>query len=89
MKMWTFTVSVLAGVMHGFSMAWPAFLWGDALEISGHASGLLQGLSMALLCALLLRIASTESPQKRLWLQGFWVAGLFATSALASTWGWL
>ena len=89
MQMWTFTVSVLAGVMHGFSMAWPAFLWGDALEISGHASGLLQGLSMALLCALLLRIASTESPEKRLWLQGFWVAGLFATSAMASTWGWL
>ena len=89
MTIWPWLVSVLAGVLHGFSMAWPAFLGGDALQISGQASGFLQCLSMALLGALLLRVASRDGPQKRLWLQAFWLSGLFATSAMVATWGWL
>jgi apolipoprotein N-acyltransferase len=89
MIMWPWLVSVLAGVLHGFSMAWPAFLGGDALQISGQASGFLQCLSMALLGALLLRVASSEGSQKRLWLQAFWLSGLFASSAMVATWGWL
>ena len=89
MIMWPWFVSVLAGVLHGFSMAWPAFLGGDALQISGQSSGFLQCLSMALLGALLLRVASSEGPQKRLWLQAFWLSGLFASSAMVATWGWL
>ena len=89
MIMWPWLVSVLAGVLHGFSMAWPASLGGDALQISGQASGFLQCLSMALLGALLLRVASSEGSQKRLWLQAFWLSGLFASSAMVATWGWL
>jgi len=89
MIMWPWLVSVLAGVLHGFSMAWPAFLGGDALQISGQASGFLQCLSMALLGALLLRLASSEGSQKRLWLHAFWLSGLFASSAMVATWGWL
>jgi apolipoprotein N-acyltransferase len=89
MMMWPWLVSVLAGVLHGFSMAWPAFLGGDVLQISGQASGFLQCLSMALMAALLLRLASSDGPQKRLWLKAFWLSGLFATSAMVATWGWL
>ena len=89
MIMWPWLVSVLAGVLHGFSMAWPAFLGGDALQMPGQASGFLQCLSMALLGALLLRLASSEGSQKRLWLQAFWLSGLFASSAMVATWGWL
>ena len=89
MTLWPWLVSVLAGVLHGFSMAWPAFLGGDVLQISGQASGFLQCLSMALMAALLLRLASSDGPQKRLWLKAFWLSGLFATSAMAATWGWL
>ena len=89
MRMWPWLVSVLAGVLHGFAMAWPAFLGGDALHISGQASGTLQCLSLALLAALLLRLASSDGPPTRLWLPAFWLTGLFATSAMAATWGWL
>ena len=81
MTMWPWLVSIVAGVLHGFSMAWPAFLGGDALQISGQSSGVLQCLSTALLAALLLRLASSDGPQKRLWLKAFWLSGLFATSA--------
>lgn len=89
MTMWPWLVSVLAGVLHGLSMAWPAFLGGEALQISGQASGSLQCLSLALLGALLLRLAASDGPQTRLWLPAFWLTGLFATSAMAATWGWL
>ena len=89
MTMWPWLVSVLAGVLHGFSMAWPAVLGGDALQISGQASGFLQCLSLAMLAALLLRLAASDGPQKRLWLKAFWLSGLFATSAMVATWGWL
>lgn len=91
MSMWPWLVAVLAGVLHGFSMAWPAFSGAEALQISGHASGFLQCISLALLAALLLRLASDDddgSP-KRLGLRGFALSGLFATSAMAATWGWL
>ena len=95
--MWTFGASLLAGVLHGFSMAWPAFAMGDALGITGQSFGLLQWLSLVLLSAVLLHIASQESASSlsprsksnRPWLQGMWVAGVFATAAMASTWGWL
>ncbi len=86
--MWALAVSLVAGVLHGFSMAWPAFAFGDALGISGQASGALQGFSLVVLAALLLQLASQET-QKKAWLQGAVAAGLFATSAMASTWGWL
>ena len=89
MTMWPWLVSGLAGVLHGFSMAWPAVLGGDALQISGQASGFLQCLSLAMLAALLLRLAASDGPQKRLWLKAFWLSGLFATSAMVATWGWL
>ena len=89
MIMWPWLVSVLAGMLHGFSMAWPGFLGGDALQISGQASGFLQCLSMALLGALLLRVASSEGQQKRLWLHAFCLSGVFASSAMVATWGWL
>ena len=89
MTMWPWLVSVLAGVLHGFSMAWPAVLGGDVLQISGQASGFLQCLSLAMLAALLLRLAASDGPQKRLWLKAFWLSGLFATSAMVATWGWL
>ena len=91
MSMWPWLVAVLAGVLHGFSMAWPAFSGAEALQISGHASGFLQCISLALLAALLLRLAADDddgSP-KRLGLRGFALSGLFATSAMAATWGWL
>lgn len=102
MNMWTFGASLLAGVLHGFSMAWPAFALGDALGISGQTFGTLQCLSLAGLGALLLQAASQESeftnftntrrssrtgPQA--WVKGFKIAGLFATAAMTSTWGWL
>ena len=89
MTIWPWLVSVLAGVLHGFSMAWPAVLGGDALQISGQASGFLQCLSLAMLAALLLRLAASDGPQKRLWLKAFWLSGLFASSAMVGTWGWL
>ncbi|MEY2948207.1 MAG: Apolipoprotein N-acyltransferase, partial [Pseudomonadota bacterium] len=102
MTMWTFGASLLAGVLHGFSMAWPAFALGDALSISGQAFGALQVLSLAGLGALLLQAASQESEftnfthtrrpgrtGRKAWVKGFNMAGLFATAAMTSTWGWL
>jgi apolipoprotein N-acyltransferase len=95
--MWTFGASLLAGVLHGFSMAWPAFALGDALGITGQSFGFLQWLSLVLLSTVLLHIASQEAASslshrtkaKRPWLHGLLVAGVFATAAMASTWGWL
>ena len=97
MIMWTVGASLLAGVLHGFSMAWPAFAFGDALGISGQSFGSLQCLSLAFLCALLLKAASqdpemkdgTQRTGKNAWLQGLVIAGAFATAAMTSTWGWL
>jgi apolipoprotein N-acyltransferase len=96
MNMWTFGASLLAGVLHGFSMAWPAFALGDALGISGQSFGTLQCLSLASLGALLLQAASPESKfstprrtPRRVWTGGFKIAGLYATAAMSSTWGWL
>jgi apolipoprotein N-acyltransferase len=95
--MWTFGASLLAGVLHGFSMAWPAFALGDFFGITGQSFGLLQWLSLLVLSAVLLHIASQDVPttlaprrQKHTpWRQGMWRAGVFATAAMASTWGWL
>jgi apolipoprotein N-acyltransferase len=102
MTMWTFGASLLAGVLHGFSMAWPAFAFGNALGISGQAFGTLQVLSLAGLGALLLQAASQESEftnysnarrpgrtGRKAWVKGFNMAALFATAAMTSTWGWL
>lgn len=61
MTMWRLALSVGAGVLHGFSMAWPAFALGDVLGITGLSSGLLQCFSLGILSALLLQLASQES----------------------------
>ena len=61
MTMWRLALSVGAGVLHGFSMAWPAFALGDVLGITGQPSGLLQCFSLGVLAALLLQLASQES----------------------------
>jgi apolipoprotein N-acyltransferase len=100
MSMWAFGASLLAGVLQGFSMAWPAFAMGDAWHISGQSFGSVQCLSLAVLAALLLQTASqdTEAPTtqtsrhnrpQRAWLQGMKLTGVFATAAMSSTWGWL
>jgi apolipoprotein N-acyltransferase len=106
MTMWRLALSVGAGVLHGFSMAWPAFALGDVLGITGQSSGLLQCFSLGLLAALLLQLASQElqptsysaSPQVQsqkkfqgpsAWWQGALISAVFATSAMAATWGWL
>ena len=102
MSMWTFGASLLAGVLHGFSMAWPALALGDVLGITGQSFGTLQCLSLAGLAALLLQAASQEpdliltrrasrqgTQGPRAWVKGFKIAGLFATAAMTSTWAWL
>jgi apolipoprotein N-acyltransferase len=98
-SMWTLGASLLAGVLHGFSMAWPAFAWGDALGITGQSYGTLQCLSLASLSALLLYTAEQESESTpgtanrrtrgRAGLRGMQIAGLYAASAMTATWGWL
>jgi apolipoprotein N-acyltransferase len=104
--MWRLALSVVAGVLHGFSMAWPAFALGDVLGVTGQSSGLLQCFSLGILAAILLQVASQEaqptsfieanqvqSKTKRqgqsVWRQGALISAVFATSAMAATWGWL
>jgi apolipoprotein N-acyltransferase len=106
MSMWRLALSVVAGVLHGFSMAWPAFALGDVLGVSGQSSGFLQCLSLGILAAILLQVASqdvqptsfiasnqVQSKTKRqgqsVWRQGALISAVFATSAMAATWGWL
>ena len=117
MRMWTWALSLLAGVLHGVSMAWPDLgldLNLPVLMAAGQASGVLQCVSLALLGGVLLQLASQEIPEhatsqkpnskpnsnssskansnpkpKPVWRQGALAAGLFATSAMVSTWGWL
>ena len=106
MSMWRLALSVVAGVLHGFSMAWPAFALGDVLGVSGQSSGFLQCLSLGILAAILLQVASQDvqptsfiasnqvkSKTKRqgqsVWRQGALISAVFATSAMAATWGWL
>lgn len=101
--MWaTFAAAIVAGVLQGFSMAWPQFALGEWLGITGQSIGWLQCLSLALLAALLLHIASQEREYKASASyaskarkrsspasQGFCTAGVFSTAAMCSTWGWL
>jgi apolipoprotein N-acyltransferase len=106
MSMLRLALSVVAGVLHGFSMAWPAFALGDVLGVSGQSSGFLQCLSLGILAAILLQVASQDvqptsfiasnqvkSKTKRqgqsVWRQGALISAVFATSAMAATWGWL
>ena len=106
MSMWRLALSVVAGVAHGFSMAWPAFALGDVLGITGQSSGFLQCFSLGILAALLLQVASqdaqptqyivanqAQSKNKRqaqsVWRQAALMSAVFATSAMAATWGWL
>ena len=106
MSMWRLALSVVAGVAHGFSMAWPAFALGDVLGITGQSSGFLQCFSLGILAAILLQVASqdaqptqyivanqAQSKNKRqvqsVWRQGALMSAVFATSAMAATWGWL
>jgi apolipoprotein N-acyltransferase len=106
MSMWRLALSVVAGVLHGFSMAWPDFALGDVLGVSGQSSGFLQCLSLGILAAILLQVASqdvqptsfiasnqVQSKTKRqgqsVWRQGALISAVFATSAMAATWGWL
>jgi apolipoprotein N-acyltransferase len=106
MSMWRLALSVVAGVLHGFSIAWPAFALGDVLGVTGQSSGLLQCFSLGILAAILLQVASQEaqptsfiashqvqSKTKRqgqsVWRQGALIGAVFATSAMAATWGWL
>ncbi len=106
MSMWRLALSVVAGVVHGFSMAWPAVALGDVLGVSGQSSGFLQCFSLGILAALLLQLASqdaqptsfiasnqVQSKSKRqgqfAWRQGALISAVFATSAMAATWGWL
>ena len=106
MSMWRLALSVVAGVLHGFSMAWPAFALGDVLGVSGQSSGFLQCLSLGILAAILLQVASQEAqptsfiasnqgqskPKRQgqsVWRHGALISAVFATSAMAATWGWL
>lgn len=106
MSMWRLALSVVAGVVHGFSMAWPAFALGDVLGVTGLSSGFLQCLSLGILAAILLQVASqdaqptsfiasnqvqskTKRPGQFAWRQGALIGAVFATSAMAATWGWL
>ena len=102
MSMWRLALSVVAGVVHGFSMAWPASMLGNALGIAGLSSGLLQCVSLGVLAALLLQLATHDAdashhfpgfqasrPRQSAWRQGALLSGLFACSAMAATWGWL
>jgi hypothetical protein len=61
MNMWRLALSVAAGVLHGFSMAWPAFALGDVLGVTGQSSGVLQCFSLGILAAILLQVASQEA----------------------------
>ena len=61
MSMWRLALSVVAGVVHGFSMAWPAFALGDVLGVTGQSSGFLQCFSLGILAALLLQLASQDA----------------------------
>jgi apolipoprotein N-acyltransferase len=100
--MWRLALSVVAGVVHGFSMAWPASMLGNALGIASLSSGLLQCVSLGVLAALLLQLATHDAdashhfpgfqasrPRQSAWRQGALLSGLFACSAMAATWGWL
>jgi len=102
MSMWRLTLSVAAGVVHGFSMAWPGSVLGNALGVTSLSSGLLQCFSLGVLAALLLQLATQDadashhfpgfrasSPRQSAWRQGALLSGLFACSAMAATWGWL
>ena len=106
MSMWRLTLSVVAGVVHGFSMAWPAFALGDVLGVTGQSSGFLQCFSLGILAAILLQVASqdaqptgfiasnrvqskSKSQGQFAWRQGALIGAVFATSAMAATWGWL
>ena len=106
MSMWRLALSVVAGVVHGFSMAWPAFALGDVLGVTGQSSGFLQYLSLGILAAILLQVASQDAqptsfiasnqgqskPKRQgqsVWRQGALISAVFATSAMAATWGWL
>ena len=100
--MWRLALSVVAGVVHGFSMAWPASMLGNALGIASLSSGILQCVSLGVLAALLLQLATHDAdashhfpgfqasrPRQSAWRQGALLSGLFACSAMAATWGWL
>ena len=102
MSMWRLALSVVAGVVHGFSMAWPASMLGNALGIASLSSGILQCVSLGVLAALLLQLATHDAdashhfpgfqasrPRQSVWRQGALLSGLFACSAMAATWGWL
>ena len=102
MSMWRLALSVVAGVVHGFSMAWPASVLGNALGIASLSSGILQCVSLGVLAALLLQLATHDAdashhflgfqasrPRQSAWRQGALLSGLFACSAMAATWGWL
>ena len=100
--MWRLALSVAAGVVHGFSMAWPAALWGNDFGVTGLSSGLLQCASLGVLAAMLLQLATQEAnaihhamglqasrPHHAAWRQGAFLSAVFAASAMAATWGWL
>ena len=84
--MWRLALSVAAGVVHGFSMAWPASMLGSGLGVAGVSSGFLQCASLGVLAALLLTVATQEA---RAWRQGALLSALFACSAMTATWAWL
>ena len=84
--MWRLALSVAAGVVHGFSMAWPASVLGSGLGVAGVSSGFLQCASLGVLAALLLSRANQEV---NAWRQGALLSALFACSAMVATWGWL
>ena len=84
--MWRLALSVAAGVVHGFSMAWPASVLGNGLGVAGVSSGFLQCASLGVLAALLLSRANQEA---HAWRQGALLSALFACSAMVATWGWL
>ena len=84
--MWRLALSVAAGLIHGFSMAWPASVLGSGLGVAGVSSGFLQCASLGVLAALLLSRANQEA---HAWRQGALLSALFACSAMVATWGWL
>jgi apolipoprotein N-acyltransferase len=84
--MWRLALSVAAGVVHGFSMAWPASVLGSGLGVAGVSSGFLQCASLGVLAALMLSRANQEV---HAWRQGALLSALFACSAMVATWGWL
>ena len=84
--MWRLALSVAAGVVNGFSMAWPASVLGSGLGVAGVSSGFLQCASLGVLAALLLSRANQEA---NAWRQGALLSALFACSAMVATWGWL